>query len=123
MRISETKEDYLEKILMINEEKGSVHGVDLANKLNISKPTVSIAMKKLEDEGLISVDDSKNISLTAEGLVIAEKTYEKHNLIAKVLISLGVSEHQAFEDSCHIEHCLSDESFAAIKKTVEENGL
>ena len=123
MRISETREDYLEKILMIHQEKGIVRSIDIANMLDISKPTVSIAMRKLEDEGFITMNDHKDISLTESGKAIAEKTYEKHELVAKILISLGVSKEQAYIDSCHIEHCLSDESFAAIKKSVEENGL
>lgn len=123
MRIHETTEDYLEKILMIKEEKGQVHGVDIASALDISKPTVSIAMKKLQDEGLINIDSSKNITLTDEGLTIAAKTYEKHNLVARILMKLGVGSEQAFIDSCHIEHCLSDESFKAIKKYAKSKGI
>lgn len=122
MKIHETTEDYLERILMIREDKGYVHGVDIAAALGISKPTVSVAMKKLQAEGLIDIDDRKNITLTDEGLTIAAKTYEKHNLVAKVLMELGVSKKQAFTDACHIEHCLSDESFNAIKRHVKEYG-
>jgi DtxR family Mn-dependent transcriptional regulator len=81
-----------------------------------SKPTISVAMKKLREEEMITTDENGNIELTEKGLLIAEKTYEKHNIIAQMLIKLGVSSKTAYEDSCHIEHCLSDESFDALKK-------
>ena len=121
MRIQESSEDYLEAILMLRLEKGTVRAIDIANHMNFSKPTISIALKKLREKGYVRVDDSGNVLLTDEGRLIAEKTYEKHNLIAGILIKLGVEENTAFEDSCHIEHCLSDESFQAIKSFVKNN--
>jgi Mn-dependent DtxR family transcriptional regulator len=120
MKIHESSEDYLEKILMLKQEHGNVHAIDIATFMDLSKPTVSIALKKLQAKGLINIDDQKNITLTEAGNKIASKTYEKHNFVAELLIRMGVSEKQAYEDSCHIEHCLSDESFSAIKKYVKK---
>ena len=123
MKISETREDYLEKILMIKEEKGYVKSVDIASRLEVSKPTVSVALKKLEKDGYITMGDNKNIDLTEKGLPIAENTYEKHKLVSKILIDIGVSEEQAYIDACHIEHCLSRESFDAIKRYINDKSL
>jgi len=115
MKIHESAEDYLERIYVLKKEKGSVRAIDIASDMGYSKPTVSVAMKKLRESGHITVDDDGHIELTEKGLSNAEKTYEKHTIIASLLISLGVDSETAYEDSCHIEHCLSDESFDAIK--------
>ncbi|MDD7548978.1 MAG: metal-dependent transcriptional regulator [Bacilli bacterium] len=114
----ESSEDYLERILMLQEKLGSVRSIDIANDMNFSKPSVSIAMKKLKDNSYIDIDDKGKIILTEKGLEIATKTYEKHRLITTFLESIGVSSYQAQKDACLIEHDLSDESFDAIKRYV-----
>lgn len=115
MKIHESSEDYLERILMLHQDSPQVRAIDIATSMGYSKPTISIALKKLRENGYVIVDGSGNVLLTEAGLTIAHKTYEKHNVIAHLLIKLGVNRDTAFEDSCHIEHCLSDESFNAIK--------
>lgn len=127
MHIYESAENYLEAILILKQKNGIVRSVDIANHLSISKPSVSVAMKSFREEKYIDVDDSGHITLTDRGLAIAEKIYERHQLIAQALIALGVSEETAYIDSCKIEHDLSDESFACIKshylKTKKHGGL
>ncbi len=115
MKIQQSAEDYFETIYILKKRNGSVRAIDIATELGFSKPTVSVAMKKFRENGFITVDAAGQIELTEEGLAIAEKTYDKHNVIAEALIALGVDRDTAFEDSCKIEHCLSDESFSAIK--------
>lgn len=116
MQILESAQDYLERILMITNKQGFVRKIDIANELNFSKPSVSIAMKKLLDAALITIDEKGHIYLTEEGYRIANEIYERHQVISKVLISLGVSEENAVKDACKIEHDLSEETFSAIKK-------
>jgi len=116
MKRFESKEDYLEKILQLSKEKNGVHAIDIAKAMNFSKPSVSIAMSKLRDEKLIQIDENDHIILTPEGLKIAEKTLEKHELLAKMFMNLGVSESTAYEDACRVEHDLSDETWEAIKR-------
>lgn len=115
MKIQQSAEDYFETIYLLKKKKGTVRAIDIVNELGFSKPTVSVAMKKFRENGFVTVGEDGGIELTARGLAIAEKTYEKHNVIALSLIKLGVSEKTAYEDACRIEHCISDESFAAIK--------
>ena len=115
MRIQESAENYLETILMLHQRKGVVRAVDIANELEFSKPSVSVAMKNLREKGFIQVDETGNISLLPEGLRIARMVYEKHTLLTQCLIALGVPEQTAAEDACRIEHVLSKESFDAIK--------
>lgn len=122
MKIKESAENYLETILMIKNEKGYVRSIDVANRLNFTKPSVSVAMKKFREDGYITVDSHGGISLTEKGMVIAERIYERHQIIAKALINLGVDEKTAYEDSCKIEHDISDLSFQAIKKHVNRYG-
>ncbi len=116
MIIKESAENYLEAILMIQKQKGTVRSIDIANELNFTKPSVSVAMKHFREEGYIHVDENSYITLTQKGLEIAERVYERHQLIAQMLIALGVDEKTAYEDSCKIEHDLSDESFNKIKQ-------
>lgn len=115
MKIKESAENYLEAILMIKKEKGYVRSIDIANKLNFTKPSVSVAMKNFREEGYITVDVDGGITLTEKGLIIAENMYERHQIIAKALMSLGVDEETAYTDSCKIEHDISDQTFNAIK--------
>lgn len=116
MKIKESAENYLEAILMIKKEKGYVRSIDVANKLNFTKPSVSVAMKNFREDGYIIMDRDGEITLTDKGLEIAERIYERHQLIAKALIALGVDEETAYEDSCKIEHDISNMSFEKIKE-------
>lgn len=116
MQIHESAENYLEAILMIKMQNGSCRSIDVAGKLSVTKPSVSVAMKSFRENGYITVDDSGDISLTDKGLEIAEKIYERHQIIAKALMALGVDEKTAYEDSCKIEHDVSDQSFDRIKE-------
>ena len=121
-RIFESKENYLETILILHNRSGEVRSVDIASEMEFSKPSVSVAMKNLREEGCITVDKSGYITLTESGREIAERVYERHLLFTSWLISLGVPEDIAAEDACRIEHCLIEESFAAIKQYVRNNG-
>lgn len=120
-RILESGEDYLETILVLHNRNGEVRSIDIAAELDYSKPSVSVAMKNLRERECITVDKGGYITLTEKGRAIAEKVYERHVLFTNWLISLGVSEDTAAEDACRIEHCLSAESFEAIKKFVRNN--
>lgn len=115
MKIHESAENYLETILMIKNKKGAVRSIDIANELEFSKPSVSVAMKNLRENGYIDVDTNGYISLLEKGLEIAEKMYERHTTLSNWLISLGVDKDIAVEDACRIEHIISNESFEAIK--------
>ena len=118
MQIRESAENYLETILILSQRKGKgeVRSIDIVNELEFSKPSVSVAMKNLRENGYISVDKDGYIRLTDKGLEIAEKMYERHTLLSQWLIKLGVDEKVAVEDACRMEHVISAESFAAIKK-------
>lgn len=118
MQIRESAENYLETILILSQRKGKgeVRSVDIVNELEFSKPSVSVAMKNLRENGYITVDKDGYIRLTDKGLEIAEKMYERHTLLSQWLIKLGVDEKVAVEDACRMEHVISAESFAAIKK-------
>ena len=118
MQIRESAENYLETILILSQRKGKgeVRSIDIVNELEFSKPSVSVAMKNLRENGYITVDKNGYIRLTDKGLEIAEKMYERHTLLSKWLIKLGVDEKVAVEDACRLEHVISAESFAAIKK-------
>lgn len=120
MIIKESAENYLETIYSLIEKNGSVRSIDIANELGFSKPSISVAMKGFREEGYILVDREGKISLTGKGLEVATRVYERHQLIAKALMALGVSESTAYEDSCKLEHGLSDESFEKIKEHVEK---
>jgi len=121
MKIYESSEDYLERILIIKQKKGNVRSIDIANELNFSKPSVSVAMKKLRENGYIIFDADGSISLTEKGNEIATKTYEKHIILTKALMALGVPQKDAETDACKIEHDLSETSFNAIKSHVNKN--
>lgn len=115
MNIRESAENYLETILIIKERKGSVRSIDIANELNFSKPSVSVAMKNLRENGYIYVDDGGCITLTDKGFEIADKMYDRHRTISEYFVLLGVDPEIAVKDACRIEHIISDESFCAIK--------
>ncbi len=121
-RILESKENYLETILILRNRQGNVRSVDIAAEMDFTKPSVSVAMKNLRNEGCIEVDKNGYITLTEKGLEIAEKVYERHLLFTDWLTSLGIPKETAEEDACRMEHCLSAESFAAIKGYIEKHG-
>ena len=115
MRIKESAENYLETILMIKKQTGSVRSIDIANDLGVTKPSVSVAMKSFREEGYITVDENGSIELTEKGMEIANRVYERHEIIAKALMAIGVSKETAYEDSCKIEHDISNETFKKLK--------
>ncbi len=116
MKIKESAENYLEAILMLKNEKGYVRSVDVANELGFSKPSVSVAMKSFREEGYIEIGADGGISLTDKGMKVAESVLERHEIIAKALIAIGVSKETAYEDSCKIEHRISEETFLRLKE-------
>jgi Mn-dependent DtxR family transcriptional regulator len=118
MKIYESSEDYLEAILMIREKKGVVHSVDVADELGFSKASVSVAMKKLRENGYISMEKDGTLTLLPPGQTIAERIYERHQLLTDFFISLGIDEETAENDACRVEHDLSDKTFDAIKKAI-----
>lgn len=115
MVIRQSAEDYLEAILFINEKKGFARSIDIAKHLGLTKPSVSVAVKNLKNEGYIDVDEKGNLILLPKGEEIAKKTYDRHVTIRDLLISLGVDPETAAKDACRMEHAISDESFNAIK--------
>ena len=115
MVINESKENYLESILIIKNRNGYVRSIDIAHELSFTKASVSVAMKAFREQDYITVDENGGIELTEKGLEIAERVYERHQIIAQALIALGVNETTAYSDSCKIEHDISEESFEAIK--------
>lgn len=118
----ESSEDYLETIYMLHLEHSIVRAIDIANKMNFSKASVSIAMKKLKARDLIVVNaESGNITLTDEGNKIAQEMFERHNLLYTLLIRIGVPEDIALKDACKIEHDLSKESYNAIKEHLNKS--
>lgn len=121
MNILESREDYLERILMLQKNGNRVRSIDIVKSMGYSKPSVSIAVKKLRESGMITVDDNGYIDLTEEGRIIAANVYEKHEVITSLLMRLGVSPETAEEDACKIEHELSEETFSAIKKHIEKH--
>ncbi len=123
MRSNESSENYLETILILSHKLPVVRSVDIANELGFKKSSVSIAMKNLREKHHITVTDAGFIYLTDEGRQIAEMIYERHQLLSKCLVRLGVDETVAVEDACRIEHVISAESFAALKKYIADNGL
>ncbi len=121
MKSNESAENYLETILVLGEKLPVVRSVDIANEMGFKKSSVSIAMKNLREKGHITVTDAGFIYLTDSGREIAEMIYERHEFLTKWLVTMGVSEEIASEDACRIEHVVSKESFAAIKKYVKDH--
>ncbi|MGX8715239.1 MAG: metal-dependent transcriptional regulator [Lachnospiraceae bacterium] len=120
MKIMESAENYLEAILMLKEENGYARSIDVANRLHFSKPSVSVAMKNLRENGYITVGEEGHLDLTEKGLQIALKMYERHKVISAWLVSLGVNEEVALEDACRMEHDISTETFNAMKRHFHE---
>ena len=114
MVIHASAEDYLESILVLQERRGQVRSIDIVNELGFSKPSVSIAMKKLRQSGYITMAEDGAITLNESGLEIAKRVYSRHKTITKLFTLLGVSQEQAAADACKVEHDLSDETFDCI---------
>ncbi len=117
-KIQESAENYLEAILMLQKRNGSVRSIDVAGELEFSKPSVSVAMKNLRENGFIDVEENGHIILLDKGKEIAERMYERHTFLSDWLIQLGVDKKIALDDACRMEHVLSAESFAAMKAYV-----
>ena len=120
MNLQESGEMYLETIYILSQKSDSVRSVDVSDYMNYSKPSVSRAIGLLKTGGYVNMDASGFLSLTDAGLEVASKIYERHTVIAKCLMSLGVSEEVATEDACRIEHDISDETFEAVKRYFEK---
>ena len=118
MKIQQSAENYLETIYMLQKKKGSCRSIDIANELGFSKPSVSVAMKNLRENGYIEVMGDGNIVLLEPGRKIAEELFEKHTILTRCLTAIGVPEDIASEDACKIEHLISNESFEAIKRSL-----
>ena len=121
MKIHASAENYLEAILMLGEKNGHVRSIDVANELGFTKASVSVAMKSFRAEGYIVTLEDGGIKLTEKGLSIAQKVRERHDVIAGVLMKIGVSEENAYADSCKIEHDISDETFEKLKEFLKKN--
>ncbi len=119
MRGNESAEDYLETILILSKKLPVVRSVDIAAEMGYSKPSVSVAMKNLREKGHIEISHAGFITLTASGSEIALRIYERHTFLSKWLMSLGIPEKTAIDDACRMEHQMSEESFAAMKRFIE----
>ena len=120
LKIQESAENYLETILVLQERKGTVRSIDIVNELGFSKPSVSVAMKNLRENGYIEVDKDGHISLLPLGVEVAKKVYERHKIFTEFLVRIGVDKETAEEDACKIEHIISDETFEAVKKYISK---
>ncbi|MDR0853812.1 MAG: metal-dependent transcriptional regulator [Clostridiales Family XIII bacterium] len=120
MEVRASAEDYLETILLLSRKGGTVRSIDIVEEMGFSKPSVSVAMKKLREDNLITMDSDGLITLTDEGKEVAEQVYERHSTLYDWLTKNGVSENQAALDACRLEHILSDETFAMIKKLASQ---
>lgn len=116
MAITEAVENYLETILILSKAQPDVHAIDICSYLGYSRPTVSIILKKMRDDDLVNVNSDNHITLTDTGREIAERIYDRHNTLSAFFILLGVKKDQALDDACKIEHDLSDETYALLKK-------
>lgn len=122
MVIHESAEDYLESILVLQERRGHVRSIDIVNELGYSKPSVSIAMKKLRESGYITMAADGLITLNESGLEVARRVYSRHKTITRLFTLMGVAQEQAAIDACKVEHDLSDETFRCIDEFVKKYG-
>ena len=123
MAVSEAIENYLETIYILSQQQNEVHAIDICSYLSYSRPTVSIVLRQMREHGLVTVNQENHIFLTEEGLRIASRIYERHQVLTKLLMTLGVSRETALRDACKIEHDLSDETFEAIKLHMLQHGI
>ena len=121
MTIKESAENYLETILILSKKMPQVRSIDIATELNFTKPSVSVAMKQLRENGYVHMDSDGFITLTESGLQIADKMYERHRLLSDWLVQLGVDRETATEDACKIEHVISEKSIEKIKQHVPKD--
>ena len=122
MQIHQSAEDYLEAILMLKERKGAVRSIDIACELQFTKASVSVAMKKLRENGYIHMDKEGFITLTDAGMDIASHIYQRHKLLTRFFVELGVSPDVAAADACKVEHDLSDETFEKLLEHAKQHG-
>ena len=122
MVIHQSAEDYLEVILILRKRLGMVRSIDIVNEMHFKKPSVSVAMKKLRESGHIHTDEDGYITLTQQGKEVAERIYERHQVLSSVLVSLGVDAETAAADACRIEHVISEQTFDCIKQHIEKYG-
>lgn len=122
MRLQESGEMYLESIYVLSKRLSAVRSIDISEYMGYSKPSVSRAVNLLKNGGYIQMDEENFITLTASGLEIAEKIYDRHTVLTDMLVCLGVPEKVASQDACRMEHTISDETFEAIKRHVEQIG-
>lgn len=123
MNIHESAEDYLEAILILRERQGAVRSIDVVHQLELTKPSVSVAMKRFRENGYIEMDADGFITLLPPGEEIAQRIYGRHKLLTRFLTALGVSEETAAADACKMEHDLSDETFEKIRAHALEHGV
>ena len=116
----ESTEDYLETILILQRRNHIVRSIDIVNEMNFSKPSISIAMKKLREQGLVEMDQNGYISLLPSGREIAERIYARHELLTRVLIAIGVEEPVASDEACRIEHVIDDDTYNKINTFYEK---
>ncbi|MBQ2100093.1 MAG: metal-dependent transcriptional regulator [Lachnospiraceae bacterium] len=119
---NQSAEDYLECILILRERQGNVRSIDVVNELGVTKPSVSVAMKKLREQEMITFDENGFILFTDAGRKLAKKVYDKHKILMKALIAIGVKEKIAAEEACQIEHVISDSTYKCIKEFIKRNG-
>ena len=117
-----TFEDYLEAMLIIKERKGIIRSIDVAAELNVTKPSVTYTTKRLRERGYITMDSDNFITITDDGMKIAEKIYNRHKTLGNLFIKLGVDEKTAFEDACRVEHYISEDTFNALCRYLEKYG-
>ena len=123
MAVSEAIENYLETIYILSKEQSEVHAIDICTYLSYSRPTVSVVLRQMRENGLVTVNEDNHIFLTDEGKRIASRVYERHEALTKILMTLGVSRETALHDACKIEHDLSDETFEAIKTHLQKHNI
>ncbi|MDO4355108.1 MAG: metal-dependent transcriptional regulator [Clostridia bacterium] len=123
MKIQESRENYLEAILVLEKQKGQVRSIDVANFLDFSKPSVSVAVNNLKNALLLTVTPEGWLKLTEAGRALAEQVYERHLLLSKILIAMGVDETTAQDDACRVEHVISQASFERIKAYAKRAGI
>lgn len=123
MKIQESGEMYLETILILSQKSSHVRAIDIGEYMGYSKPSVSRAMHILREENYIKIGDDGGITLTEKGALLANKIYERHQVLSRILRMIGVDEETATDDACRMEHVISDESFNAIKAYITKEGL